>query len=152
MALLRLAALVALAVACSRAGAQPPPGPAVSGVTPPPGWTALPSLAAQVAMPGAEAWGDTARGCYAVWFRLQGTGASAEAVLAGLAAEQITTSDLVKPDGDGIVAATFAKGVYKGRLRARIADGAITALACFANQREPRSCEAPCTTVLGALP
>jgi len=151
MALLRLAALLAVA-ACSDAGAQSAPTTAASGVTVPAGWTVLPTLAAQLRIPNAEAWGDTARGCYAVWFRLQGSGATADAVLAGLAAEQITTSDLVKPEGDGIVAATFAKGAYTGRLRTRIADGAITALACFANQREPKSCEAPCTTVLGALP
>ena len=154
MALLRLIALLALAgPSCSgRAGAQPSPTTAASGVKPPAGWTALPSLATQVGVPGAEAWGDTARGCYAVWFRLQGSGANADGVIAGLAAQQITTADLVKPDGDGIVSATFAKGVYAGRLRARIADGAITALACFANQREPKGCDAPCTTVLGALP
>ncbi|MBL9019528.1 MAG: hypothetical protein JNL83_35390 [Myxococcales bacterium] len=153
MALLRLAALLALA-ACNSAGAQPTPTPttAASGVKVPAGWTVLPALAAQTGVPNAEAWGDPARGCYAVWFHLQGSGATAEAVLAGLAAEQIATSDLVKPEADGIVAATFAKGAYTGRLRARIADGAITTLACFANRREPKSCELPCTTVLGALP
>ena len=160
MALLRLAALLALAAssACSPAGAQPTPAPATttttstSGVKVPAGWTELPALAAQTGVPLAEAWGDTTRGCYAVWFRLQGSGATADAVLAGLAAEQITTSDLVKPEGDGIVAAVFTKGAYTGRLRARIADGAITTLACFANQREPKSCDWPCTAVLGALP
>ena len=154
MALLRLIALLALAgPSCSgRAGAQPAPTTAVSGVKPPAGWIALPSIATRVGVPGAEAWGDTARGCYAVWFRIQGAGATADAVLAGLAAEQLTTSNLVKPDGDGIVAASFTKGTYTGRLRARIADGALTALACFANQREPKSCDTPCTTVLGALP
>ena len=151
MALLRLAALLALA-ACDHAGAQTAPTTASSGVKVPPGWTVLPALATQVGVPNAEAWGDTARGCYAVWFRVQGGGATADAVLSGLTAEQITTNDLVKPDGDGILAATFAKGAYTGRLRARIADGAITTLACFANQREPRSCDAPCTAVLGALP
>ena len=151
MALLRLMAVLALA-SCGRAGAQPAPTTAASGVKPPAGWTALPSIATGVGVPGAEAWGDTARGCYAVWFRLQGSGATADAVLAGLAAEQLTTSDVVKPDGDGIVALTFAKGTYAGRLRTRIADGTITALACFANRREPKSCDSPCTAVLGALP
>jgi hypothetical protein len=147
--------LLALAAssACSRAGAQPTPAPeASSGVKVPAGWTALPTLATRTGVPLAEAWGDPARGCYAVWFRLQGSGATADAVLAGLAAEQFTTSDLVKPEGDGIVAATFAKGAYTGRLRARIAGGAITALACFANRREPKGCDAACTAVLGALP
>ena len=154
MALLRLAALLALAagVSCSRAGAQPATTTGGSGVNVPPGWTVLPALAAQTNVPNAEAWGDTTRGCYAVWFNLQGSGATPEAVIAGLAAEQITTSDLVRPEGDGIVAATFTKGGYTGRLRARIASGTITALACFANQREPKSCDTPCTAVLGALP
>lgn len=149
MALLRLAALLALS-ACGSAGAQPTTTTVTSGVKPPAGWAVLPQVATAVGVPGAEAWGDPARGCYAVWFRLEGKGATADAVLAGLAAEKITTSDLVTPDGEGIVAATFAKGAYTGRLRARIADGSITALACFANQREPKSCDAPCTTVLGA--
>ncbi len=152
MALLRLAALLVLAASCSRAGAQPAPTMATSGVKPPAGWTTLPALATQTGVPNAEAWGDTARGCFAVWFRLEGGGATADAVITGLAAEQITTTDLVKPDGDGIVSAAFTKGAYTGRLRARIADGSITTLACFANQREPKSCDAPCTTVLGALP
>jgi hypothetical protein len=152
MALLRLA-LIALA-ACNPAGAQPS---AASGITPPAGWQPLPALAKQVAdatkATGSEAWGDTARGCYGVWFTLQGSGANADAILAGLAAEKIATSNVVTPEsGDGMVAVSFTKPPYAGRLRARIAGGSITALACFANQREPKSCESPCTALLGALP
>ena len=152
MALLRLA-LIALA-GCSSAGAQPS---VASGITPPAGWQALPELAKQVGdatkATGSEAWGETARGCYAVWFTLQGSGASAEAIVAGLAAEKIATTNVVTPEsGDGVVAASVTKGAYAGRLRARIAGDTITALACFANQREPKTCEAPCTALLGALP
>jgi hypothetical protein len=152
MALLRLA-LIALA-GCSPAGAQPS---AASGITPPAGWQALPQLAKQVAdatkATGSEAWGEPARGCYAVWFTVTGSGANADAILAGLAAEKIATSNVVTPEsGDGMVAVSFTKASYAGRLRARIAGETVTALACFANQREPESCEAPCTTLLGALP
>ncbi len=161
MALLRLASLGLISglAACGQAGAQPS---ATSGIAAPAGWTALPELAATVAgatrtesvtVDGVEAWGETARGCYAVWFTLHGAGATANAVLASLATEQLTTSDVVKPEsGDGVVVVTFAKPPYKGRLRARLAEGKLTALACFANQREPRTCEAPCSVLLGAIP
>ncbi len=157
MALLRLA-FVAL-VACGQAGAQPS---VASGLEPPAGWQALPELATSVAeatktdgvmIDGVEAWGETARGCYAVWFAIHGSGASAEAVLAGLATEKLTTTNVVTPEsGDGVIAVTFARPPYTGRLRARITDGTITALACFASEREPLTCETPCTTLLGAIP
>lgn len=162
MALLRLASIVALG-ACGQAGAQPGAQPsAPSGIAAPSGWTALPELAKSVGdatkadgvtVEGVEAWGETARGCYAVWFRLAGAGANADAVIAGLAAEKVATSNVVRPDaGDGITALTFTKPPHAGRLRVRTQDGKLTALACFANQREPASCDAPCTALLGALP
>lgn len=166
MALLRLM-LVALA-ACGQAGAQPS---ATSGLTPPIGWIAIPEIAAAAAtaakgdgvtVDGAEAWGDPARGCYGVWLALRGDGISAEQVLAGLGRQPITLRDVVKPEsGDGIVAIGFEttaapggsmRSTYRGRLRARIAAGKITALACFANEREPIACDGACTTLLGGLP
>jgi len=157
MALLRLM-LLALA-ACGQAGAQPS---ATSGLTAPVGWIAIPEIATAAAtaakgdgvtIDGAEAWGDPARGCYGVWLALHGDGASAEQVLAGLTTEPITTTNVVKPEsGDGLVAMSFTRGVYRGRLRARIAAGKITALACFANEREPIACDGACTTLLGGLP
>lgn len=150
--------LLALA-ACGQAGAQPT---ATSGLTAPVGWIAIPAIATAAAtaakgdgvtVDGAEAWGDPARGCYGVWLALHGDGASAEQVLAGFATEPITTTNVVKPDtGDGLVAMSFTRGVYRGRLRARIAAGKITALACFANDREPIACDGACTTLLGGLP
>lgn len=162
MAVLRLARLALAAcglAACGRAGAQPS---AASRLAPPAGWEVLPDLAAKVGdaikaegvtVDGVEAFGETARGCYAVWFALHGAGATADAVLASLAAEKLATSNVVKPEaGDGVVAVTFAKPPHTGRLRARLAGGAITAVACFANEREPAGCEASCTTVLGAIP
>jgi len=150
--------LVALA-ACGQAGAQPT---ASSGLTAPAGWIAIPEIATAVAtaakdagstIDGSEAWGDPARGCYGVWLALHGDGASAEQVLAGITGQTITTTNIIKPEtADGIVTLSFEKGAHHGRLRARIAAGKITALACFANEREPAACEAPCTTLLGGLP
>lgn len=161
MALLRLALTGSLAAlgACGQAGAQ---STAPSGITAPTGWAVLPELARTVrdatkaegvTVEGVEAWGETARGCYAVWFALAGSGANADAVIAGLASEKLATSNVVKPEsGDGITAVTFAKPPYTGRLRVRTLDGKLTALACFANQREPATCDAPCTSLLGAIP
>ncbi|MEP7128747.1 MAG: hypothetical protein ABI729_07760 [Chitinophagales bacterium] len=161
MALLRLA-LIGLC-ACGQAGAQPTaPSPAPSGITAPAGWAAQPEIAQAVrdatkaegvTVDGVEAWGETARGCYAVWFALAGSGATADAVIAGLAAEKLATSNVVKPEsGDGITAVTFAKPPYTGRLRVRTIDGKLTGIACFANEREPMACDAPCTSLLGAIP
>lgn len=166
MALLRLM-LLSLA-ACGQAGAQPS---AASGLTPPAGWIAIPEIATAAAtaakgggvtVDGAEAWGDPARGCYGIWLALHGEGASAEQVLAGLGSEPVSLRDVVKPEtGDGIVSlgfetskapATTVRGTYRGRLRARIAAGKITTLACFANDREPNACDGACTTLLGGLP
>ncbi len=177
MALLRLAVAVVVAAsavasivvlgAYGQAGAQPS---AASGIVPPAGWSALPELATVVrdatkadgvTVEGVEAWGETARGCYAVWFRIAGSGATADAVIAGLAAEKLATSNVVKPESsDGLTAVTFARSAgspgsspaYTGRLRVRTLDGKLTALACFANQREPLTCDAPCTSLLGAIP
>lgn len=162
MALLRIAALLALG-ACGKAGAQPTaPSTARSGISAPTGWSALPDLAKAVseatkvggvAVDGVEAWGETARGCYAVWFALSGAGANADAVIAGLAAEKLVTSNVVKPEAaDGVTSLMFAKPPYTGRLRVRTEGAKLTAIACFANQREPRSCEVPCTALLGAIP
>lgn len=161
MAHLRLA-LVALAlVGCGQAGAQ---SSTPSGIAPPSGWQVLPDVARAAAdaakadgvtIAGSEAWGDTARGCYAVWLKLAGGGVSAEQVLAGIASEKIETKDIVKPTGEdkGIVAFAFDTPSYAGRMRARIDAGGITALACFANMRERVACETACQGLLaGGLP
>lgn len=149
--------------ACTLAGAQATERMTEhSGLTAPAGWRDLPELASRVGaslaerelrLDGVEAWGEPARGCFGVWLAIRGDGATAAQVLAGLAAEDITTTDVVTPPGAaGVVTATFAKGAHHGRLRARVAAGTITALACFANAREPASCETPCTLLLGGLP
>lgn len=107
-----------------------------------------------VIVAGTEAWGDPARGCYAVWLRLEGTGASAEKVLTGITSERLETRDVVKPaseDGLGIIALAFSKPPYEGRFRARVEATSVTALACFANERERTACDAACTTMLGSL-
>ncbi|MDX2090473.1 MAG: hypothetical protein SFX73_21625 [Kofleriaceae bacterium] len=162
MALLRV--MVLSLAACGHAGAEPPvEQPVASGIAAPTGWEALPDVAKAVAaaargpgvaVDGSEAWGERARGCYAMWLAMHGEGASATAILDGIAAEGITTRELVTPQNstEGVVSFAFDKGVYKGHLRARIAAGKITALACFANDREPKACEAPCTALLGGLP
>jgi hypothetical protein len=185
MAELRLnAALVALTcgalgAGCGSAGAEPGP---TSGLTPPAGWQALPEVAAaaraalgkDAAIDGVEAWGETARGCYAVWMALRGPGTAqgiAEQVLGGLTppatgpdrrddderppppARKLDLSDVVKPIGAaGVLSFSFAAPPYQGRLRARLGGGRVTALACFANQREPIACAAACNGVLGSLP
>ncbi|HVK84004.1 MAG TPA: hypothetical protein VM513_07845 [Kofleriaceae bacterium] len=162
MALLRMMP-IALA-ACGHAGAEPPvEQPVTSGIAAPAEWQALPEVARAaaaaakgpgVAVDGVEAWGERSRGCYAVWIAMHGDGASATAVLAGLASEGLTTRDVVTPPApqDGLVTLAFSKGSYEGRLRARVAAGKVTALACFANDREPRSCDASCTALLGGIP
>jgi hypothetical protein len=160
MAHLRLSCVLVLVLlaACNQAGAQ---GSAVSsGIAAPAGWKALPDIAKaarDAAKAGgvavaSEAWGEPSRGCYAVWLHLSGNGASVEQVLAGISTEKLDTKDIVKPaDASGIVSMSFARPPYTGRVRARVESGTVTALACFANQREPLSCETACTGLLGAL-
>src|SRR5262249_10710075 len=99
MARLRLtAALAAGAVAaaafagCGRAGAAPDQA---SGLTPPAGWQPLPPVAAAARaalgaeVEGAEAFGEPAMGCYAVWVALRassGAEALAKQVVDGFTA------------------------------------------------------------------
>ncbi len=158
--------LIAALSACGHADAQSASAPdRASGLVAPKGWQALPVVAAAVrlAVPapgvtidGIEAWGEPAMGCYGVWLALRGSGgtpeALAEQVLAGIAAEQIVTTDVVLPATDGVLALKLSRPPYVGRLRARLEDGQITALACVSNQREPVACEMACATLLGALP
>jgi len=160
MAELRLIAVLALA-ACHAADAQPQQA---SGIAAPAGWQTLAVLANAarsgatakgVTVDGAEAWGEPAMGCYAVWMALHGSGgdapALAEQVRAGLAAASIEVKDVQAPDADGLMALGFAKPPYGGRMRARLGSGKIVALACFHNGREPKACEHACDGVLGAL-
>jgi len=156
--------LIAIAIsiacgACGQAGAAPG-----SGITAPAGWQAMPQLAAAakdaiaktVAVDGAEAWGEPAMGCYGVWLSVA-AGGDAETVaghvVEGFAAPELRLQvhDVVKPGADGVMTLAFERAPYPGRLRARLGPDRITALACFDNQREPRACEAACTTLLGAL-
>ncbi|MCX5745253.1 MAG: hypothetical protein NT062_22480 [Proteobacteria bacterium] len=161
MARLRLAAL-ALA-GCASAASQPAPPTRTSGLGVPAGWQALPELATAVGtaaradgvvVEGSEAWGEPARGCYAAWIALRGSDAAlgiVDDVLAGITREQITVSEVVRPTGDGLLALAFARAPYRGTLRARLEHGRIVALACFANDREPASCAAACSTLLGGV-
>src|SRR5262249_9052775 len=142
-------------------------GSATSGLAPPSGWQALPQLssaartaAAGVGVAGSEAWGDTARGCYAVWIALRGAGATtdkmAEQLLASVAREPgIAVRDVIKPIAGaepGLLSLSFERAAYHGRLRASLArDGRISALTCFWNQREPTACGEACTQLIGSL-
>lgn len=163
------AAAVAAAIGgCGTAGAAPEQA---SGLTPPAGWQAMPEIAAAargalgkgVTVEGAEAWGEPAMGCYAVWLAIGAPGAAeavAQQVVAGFTAAaagsgsgaKLTFKDVAPPAGDaGVLALSFERGDHRGRLRARLGGGRIAALACFANQREPLACEAACTSFLGAI-
>ncbi|MBA3541019.1 MAG: hypothetical protein H0T79_15520 [Deltaproteobacteria bacterium] len=164
MAQLRLAALTLLATACAPAAAGQPSAPptTASGLTAPVGWQVLPELAKAVAgaakadgivVEGSEAWGEPARGCYAAWIALRGSDANVlivEDALAGLAAEKFAMTNVIKPTSDGVLAFGFERAPYRGRVRARLDGGHLAALACFANEREPASCELPCTALLGS--
>ncbi|HEU0036597.1 MAG TPA: hypothetical protein VFQ53_38555 [Kofleriaceae bacterium] len=169
MADLRLIAVVAIA-ACSTADAQAPePAAKPSGVHVPATWKPAPAIVEATRMAaggtgitvdGIEAWGEPAMGCYALWLSLRGAGGGgdvlADQIVKSLEAEQLALRDVVKPTAaEGVLALRFErKGTspYTGRLRARLAEGSITALACFANPREPAACETACTAVLGAIP
>ena len=90
-----IGALIATALAaCGPADAQT--SAASSGVVVPAGWQPLPQLAtaardaiaSKTTVDGVEAWGETARGCYALWISLSASGSAtqlADQVLAALA-------------------------------------------------------------------
>ena len=151
MAQLRLIALV-LAAGCGRASAQP-------ALTGPAGWPAIGDVATAVTaaakadgvtIGASGAWGDTARGCYAVALEVTGGGAKADAlgdqILAALTTEGIAARDVVPPPPEGgTLAFSFLRAPYDGRVRADLAsDGHIAARACFWNEREPKACETSC--------
>ena len=117
--------IAVLAVSCRASDAQPagPPIPA--------SWRALPELAAAVAIDGARAWGDPARGCYAIDFALAGI--DRDDAIASVRAAGFTIDDT----------GAFARGAYHGR--ARIAPDGV--LACFWNEREPDACARACAEV-----
>jgi hypothetical protein len=149
------------------AAAAPPaaavPGAVVTAIhgAAPTGWVHLPTMAAAVATAvgtdGAassiaiDAWGEPAAGCYAVWLELRGTAGDAPAladqVLSGMTG--ITIGDLVRPTALAEeLSFSFARPPYRGRLRAHLGLGRITAAACFGNEREPVACDTSCTRVL----
>lgn len=165
MADLRLIALLAVA-ACTDAGAQSAAPPAVTPVAPPAGWTAQPAIAAAVqdalgktSVDGLAAFGEPAMGCYGAWMALRARGDASELAeqivrgLSGGAARTLAIRDLVKPTAaTGVLALGFDSPPYTGRLRARLGDGKLAALACWWSPREPIACEQACTTLLGGLP
>jgi hypothetical protein len=126
-----------------------------------------------------DAWGEPAIGCYAVWLALHGregdAAVLARQVLDGLAGvagvsrlgarpgdarargtrpeEPIAITEIAMPTGpQGELAFAFARPPYRGRVRAQLGAGRIAMTACFANQREPGACDAPCASVLRGVP
>ena len=158
--MLRLTVLAV--VACSPAGAEPVAGGPASRVHPA-GWWQLPEIGAAVAAAAkadgitvdtADAWGEPRMGCYAVWLDLHGDAAAAADALADQvlgSAAVLSPSDVARPSGpDGTLGFSFARPPYRGRVRAQLGAGRISAIACFGNQREPVTCDAACNRVLGA--
>lgn len=162
--------MIALAMlgACGNAEAVPPPP-----VKPPPAWQPLAELATAVGnaakrggvtVDSSDAWGERAMGCYAVWLAVHGAAAAPDAIaqqlLAGLPVEPrllgVAIHDVVQPAAGtdrGTLSFAFERAPYRGRLRAQLAsDGAITALACFWNDREPLACSEGCTALIGSMP
>lgn len=138
-----------------------------SGLKPPAGWQALPTLATAatnaakgegVIVSGAEAWGEPSRGCYGAWLALRAGSRApdqmAEVIVASMA-EEITVRDVVKPAAGataGTLSLVFERAPYQGKLRAQLLrDGHVTLLACFWNDREPLACETACAGLLGGL-
>jgi len=157
---LSVAAFAVAAVAgCGSAGAQPDQA---SGLTAPAGWlrlepaetaAKLAAAAPNVTVAGVQAWGEPALGCYALWLSLRGSGGDGESiardVVEGLRTAKFTVAD--QPVADGMLEVGLERAPYKGRMRARVGEGAVTGLACIANQRDPAGCEAGCTALLGAI-
>lgn len=162
MADVRLIAL--LLVACADADAQPP----APKLTPPPSWKPQPGMAAaakaaldKTPVDSIEAFGEPAMGCYSLLMTGRASGKAtemAEQLVRGLTDDKkqkrkLEIKDLVKPTADeGVVSLRFETPPYQGRLRARLGQGKLVALACWSSQREPAACEQVCTTILGAVP
>jgi hypothetical protein len=153
MAQLRLMAVVLAACNASDAAPPPvaPPDPPIATV--PDGWVPLPALelaARGVTGTPTDAWGEPAMGCYATSLTLPERG-KVGALLDDVK-KSVTVSDAVVPSAaGGVLSFAFAKGEYKGRVRANLDGKNVTALACFWNQREPAACEAACTAMIGSM-
>jgi hypothetical protein len=166
--------MVVLLAACGQAGAD-----SAAAVKLPEGWTALADMAALAKQALAddqatvEAWGDQANGCYAVRIDNAGEGmahAIAERIVEGLGG--VVLKDVRIPDEGsgsaaklpGLLTVSFERAAgaagsgvhgpasaYRGKLKAKVGGGRVVVLACFANERDPATCETACTTMLGAF-
>jgi hypothetical protein len=158
MAQLRLMVLVVCA-ACGRSEAAPG-----SGLAAPAGWRSAPEIAkaagdaAGSGVTASEAWAEPARGCYAVWLALHGAAGpidvASDQLVASVQKTGASTSAIAKPAvaERGELVLAFEKSPYRGRLRAQLAKtGDVGVLACMWNEREPKACEAGCSTLLGSL-
>ncbi len=166
--------MVVLLAACGQAGAD-----SAAAVKLPEGWTALPTMVTDAKQALAdesavvEAWGDQASGCYAVRIDHAGEGrahAIAERVVEGLGG--VVLKDVRIPDDGsgsaaelpGLLTLSFERAAgpagsgvqgpastYRGTLKAKVGGGRVVVLTCFANERDPATCETACTTLLGAF-
>jgi hypothetical protein len=172
--------MLALAALASCRASEAAPS---SGLTAPPGWSSLPSLATaardaakdgKLTIENVEAWGDTARGCYAAWMALAGgaksrsaladdivLGIEKEPALAGIVVTDIVKGPNLEPDTLSLTfdlnsaslrdaarsskAGPFDRKPYRGTLHTQLSkDGHVALLACFWNEREPAACAASC--------
>ena len=158
--------LIALA-SCAASEAAPPPAASPSNFAAPKGWAVDSGLAKtaataaagdKITVLGSDAWSEPSRGCYAIWIDLAGSAspvdAAADQLLAALTNQKATLREVQKPAAGetGTLALAFDRAPYHGKLRAELATtGEIRALACMWNQREPKACDAGCTSLLGAM-
>jgi hypothetical protein len=146
--------MIALALAsCSRAEAVPP-----SALQVPAGWQPLPEIAAAageaargegVTIESAQAWGETAMGCYALALKVRGAKIAPADVERELRASLpgVTIKDPIV--GGDSVSLVFERANYSGVLGVRVMDtGALAATACFWNEREPKACGTACAGIL----
>ncbi len=147
MAVVRLViATLGALLGCGRASGD-------TSAAPPAGWRALPELASAIGtaakLDGVQAWGEPAKGCYAVSIVADGGGDLATEMLAALATEHVATTDILKPTSDtGVLSFSIARGAYRGKVRAQIEASSVAALACYHNEREPLACESQCASFL----
>jgi predicted lipid-binding transport protein (Tim44 family) len=134
----------------------------------PTSWQPLPAIAdamraairdPAIAVDTSAAWGEPARGCYAIALTLHGGDAAIDAVadqlLVSLGAA--TATEIRRPPAGaagGTLALTFTRPPYRGQLRVELARArgstSAEAVACFANDREPDRCARTCRALLGA--
>ena len=150
---LGIAAVLAANGFFARADSRAPAAPEL-----PEGWRELPELVLEtpgthVRVESRRAFGDPARGCFAVVQRLSGKGVRLEAARAALASGLRTRGLEVSGEGDEL--AIEGLGI-EGRIRTALAGEtggrfAAVSAACFYNGRQPDRCKLQCDALLDRL-